>query len=249
MGGTNFTASTFDSIDLYIPNYTSSNNKSFSVDSVAENNSATVNQLDLIAGLWSQTAAITSITFTSYNAANFVANSTFSLYGLAALGTTPAIAPKASGGNIIDYDGTYWIHTFNTNGTFTPQTGLTCDYLVVAGGGGGGVDSRGAGGGAGGYRTSAGTSGANSSAESALSLTSGTAIVQVAHTVLAQVQMQKVHQVQIVYSPQSHLPQVAAAVVVELESQALLTVEQVVQAAAVVVMTQERVEAELLIKA
>lgn len=82
MGGTNYTASTFDSIDLYIPNYTSSNNKSFSVDSVAENNSATVNQSDLIAGLWSQTAAITSITFTSYNAANFVANSTFTLYGI-----------------------------------------------------------------------------------------------------------------------------------------------------------------------
>ena len=82
MGGTNYTASTFDSIDLYIPNYTSSNNKSFSVDSVAENNSATVNQLDLIAGLWSQTAAITSISLTSYNAANFVQHSTATLYGI-----------------------------------------------------------------------------------------------------------------------------------------------------------------------
>jgi hypothetical protein len=156
MGGTNFTASTFDSIDLYIPNYTSSNNKSFSVDSVAENNSATVNQLDLIAGLWTQTAAITSITFTSYNAANFVANSTFSLYGLAAVGTTPVIAPKASGGNI-DNDGTYWYHTFLTTGAFVPQQGLTCDYLIVAGGGAGasvgGSAETGGGGGAGGYRT------------------------------------------------------------------------------------------------
>ena len=82
MGGTNFTASTFDSVEIYIPNYTSSNNKSFSVDSVAENNSATSNQLDLIAGLWSQTAAITSISFTSYNSANFVQYSTFYLYGI-----------------------------------------------------------------------------------------------------------------------------------------------------------------------
>jgi hypothetical protein len=82
IGGTNYTASTFNSIDLYVPNYASSNNKSFSVDTVAENNSATVNQLDLIAGLWSQTAAITSITLTSYNAANFVQYSTATLYGI-----------------------------------------------------------------------------------------------------------------------------------------------------------------------
>jgi hypothetical protein len=158
MGGTNYTASTFDSIDLYIPNYTSSNNKSFSVDSVAENNSATVNQSDLIAGLWSQTAAITSITFTSYNAANFVQYSTFSLYGLAAVGTTPAIAPKATGGDRIDYDGTYWIHTFNSSGTFTPQTTLSCDYLVVAGGGGAGYAYYSGGGAAGGYRTASSAS-------------------------------------------------------------------------------------------
>ena len=82
IGGTNYTASTFNSIDLYVPNYASSNNKSFSVDTVAENNSATVNQNDLIAGLWSQTAAITSITLTSYNAANFVQHSTATLYGI-----------------------------------------------------------------------------------------------------------------------------------------------------------------------
>jgi hypothetical protein len=148
MGGTNYTASTFNSVEIYIPNYTSSNNKSFSVDSVAENNSATVNQLDLIAGLWTQTAAITSINLFSYNSANFVQYSTFSLYGLAAVGTTPAIAPKASGGNITT-DGTYWYHTFLSTGAFVPATGLSADVLVVAGGGSGGR-SYGGGGGAGG---------------------------------------------------------------------------------------------------
>ena len=48
------------------------------------------------------------------------------------------------------------------------------NYLVVAGGGAGGAANFGGGGGAGGFRTSAGTSGGGASAESALTLTSGT---------------------------------------------------------------------------
>jgi hypothetical protein len=150
MTGANATANTFGSADIYIPNYSVSGlNKSVSVDSVSENN-ATTAYTDFYASLWTGTAAITSITFTPQTSP-FVANSTFSLYGLAAFGTTPVIAPKATGGNIIDYDGTYWIHTFLTSGTFTPSTSLSCDYLVVAGGGGGG--NGGGGGGAGGFRT------------------------------------------------------------------------------------------------
>lgn len=52
---------------------------------------------------------------------------------------------------------------------FASGVPLVVDYLVIAGGGGGGSRHAG-GGGAGGYRTSVGTSGANSSAESSLSL-------------------------------------------------------------------------------
>jgi hypothetical protein len=145
------TANTFGNTEIYIPNYTSSNYKSISSDSVNENN-ATAAYSVLTAWLWSSTAAITSLVFSSDSGTNnFVAGSTFSLYGLAAVGTTPAIAPKASGGNITT-DGTYWIHTFLTSGTFTPATNLTCDYLVVAGGGSGGGAAAG-GGGAGGFRT------------------------------------------------------------------------------------------------
>jgi hypothetical protein len=151
-----YTANTFSSNEIYIPNFTSSNFKSWTADGTTENN-ATLSYIELIAGLWSNTAAITSIELIDLGGSSFLANSTFSLYGIAAVGTTPAIAPKASGGNIIDYDGTYWIHTFLTSGTFTPQTGLTCDYLVLAGGGGGGTN-RGAGGGAGGYLTGSGLS-------------------------------------------------------------------------------------------
>jgi hypothetical protein len=139
------TASTFGNGEIYIPNYTGSTNKSVSADSVSETN-ATNAITALTAGLWSNTAAITSITFTG-NSGNLMAGSTFSLYGIAALGTTPVIAPKASGGNRIDNDGTYWYHTFTSSGTFTPQTGLSCDVLVVAGGGGGGGTSGNGGGG------------------------------------------------------------------------------------------------------
>jgi hypothetical protein len=148
------TASVFANYEMHIPNYTSSNNKSFSVDAVGENNGTTA-QAIFHAGLWANSSAISSIVIQPTG--NFVQYSTFSLYGLAAVGTTPTIAPKASGGNIIDFDGTYWIHTFTSSGTFTPATSLSCDYLVVAGGGGGGADNNnvegGGGGGAGGFLT------------------------------------------------------------------------------------------------
>jgi hypothetical protein len=166
------TANTFGNVEMYIPNYTSSNAKSWSSDSVTENNATTAYGI-LLAGLWNPgtQAAITTLAFTPGASASFLTNSTFSLYGLAAVGTTPAIAPKASGGNIIDYDGTYWIHTFLTSGTFTPSTSLSCDYLVVAGGGGGTY----AGGGAGGLRSTVTATGGGGSLESAVTLASAVA--------------------------------------------------------------------------
>jgi hypothetical protein len=144
----NNTANTFGSAELYFPNYRSSNFKSYSTDNVTETNGTTA-YAGIVAGLWSNTAAITSITFTP-NSGSYVAGCTFSLYGLAQVGTTPAIAPKADGGNVIGTDGTYWYHAFLSNGTFTPQVGLSCDVLAVAGGGGGGGFFHAPGGGAGG---------------------------------------------------------------------------------------------------
>ena len=155
--GANETANTFSNIDLYIPNYTSANYKSYSVDSVDENNATQAYQV-MIAGLWSNTAAINKVTLALNGGRSFVQYSTFSLYGVSALGTTPTKAPKATGGSIIQTDGTYWYHAFLSSGTFTPATALTCDVLVVAGGGGGAgfqLNSGGSGGGgAGGLRTS-----------------------------------------------------------------------------------------------
>jgi len=146
------TASTFSSVDIYLPNYTGSTNKSYSVDAVMENN-ATTAYASLVADLWSNTSAITSIQLNDA-LGNFVANSTFYLYGVAKLGTTPAIVPYATGGDTIMTDGTYWYHAFRSSGTFTPQKGISCDVLVVAGGGGGGGYCGGGGAGGVAYQTS-----------------------------------------------------------------------------------------------
>ena len=145
--GASATANTFGNVEIYIPNYTSSNYKSVSIDGVLENND-TGSYLALDAG--SNTAAITSVVLTPYFG-SFVQYSTFYLYGVAKLGTTPAIFPKASGGDTIMTDGTYWYHAFLSSGTFTPASALTCDVLVVAGGGGGGTGGIAGGAGAGGF--------------------------------------------------------------------------------------------------
>jgi hypothetical protein len=142
------TASTFANSEIYIPNYASANYKSFSIDTVSENNATGAYQV-IVAGLWSSTSAITSLKLVPNYGTGFLQYSTFYLYGVAALGTTPAIVPYATGGDTIMTDGTYWYHAFLSSGTFTPTKALSCDVVVVAGGGGGGK-SVGGGGGAGG---------------------------------------------------------------------------------------------------
>jgi hypothetical protein len=77
------TASTFSNWDMYIPNYTSSNNKSISFDSVTENN-ATTAYAELDALLWSNTTAITSIAFATNSTGSFAQHSTATLYGVKA---------------------------------------------------------------------------------------------------------------------------------------------------------------------
>lgn len=74
------TANTFSNDEIYIPNYTSSNDKSFSGDGVTENNAAGA-FVTFNAGLWSNTVAITSLTLTA-GVGSFLTNSTFYLYGI-----------------------------------------------------------------------------------------------------------------------------------------------------------------------
>jgi hypothetical protein len=110
----NWTANTFSNGEIYIPNYTGSQNKSWSSDAVTENN-ATSADMSMVAGLTSIAAAITSITLAPL-AGSFVQYSTFSLYGVADVNTTPVTAPLATGGNIVGNDGTYWYHAFLSSG-------------------------------------------------------------------------------------------------------------------------------------
>jgi len=142
------TVSTFSNFEIMIPNYTSALYKSYSGDSVTENN-ATAAYGILFAGLWSSISPITSLTLLSQTSNSFQQYSTFSLYGIKTSSIAPSLNPQAFGGDIVVNDGTYWYHAFINTGTFVPKHALLADVLVVAGGGAGGFN-QGGGGGAGG---------------------------------------------------------------------------------------------------
>jgi hypothetical protein len=77
-----YTANTFSSASLYIPNYANTSyNKSMSVDGTQENNGTATGQ-NLAAGLWASTAAINQITVTPDGGGTFVQYSTAYLYGV-----------------------------------------------------------------------------------------------------------------------------------------------------------------------
>jgi len=75
------TASTFGNTEIYIPNYTVSAFKSFSVDSTMENND-TFSSMQLLAGLWSSTATINAVKLEIGSLNNFDQYSTAYLYGV-----------------------------------------------------------------------------------------------------------------------------------------------------------------------
>ena len=79
---TNYTTSTFANTAIYIPNYKTSNQKSWSADSVTENN-ATGSYAGIISGVWTGTDAITSLTI-SVNGGSLVQYSSATLYGILA---------------------------------------------------------------------------------------------------------------------------------------------------------------------
>ena len=75
------TANVFTSAEYYIPNYAGSQNKSVSIDCVTENN-ATLARQQFMAALWSDSAAITSLTINTLSTFVFVQYSTAYLYGI-----------------------------------------------------------------------------------------------------------------------------------------------------------------------
>jgi large repetitive protein len=111
----NSTASTFGNTEIYIPDYNSQNFKSTSADGVSENN-ATASWVEMDAGLFSSTSAITSITLTS--GGNFVQYSTFTVYGVfrgpEVKATTPTIGTATAG-------------SLSASVTFTPTSATNVD--------------------------------------------------------------------------------------------------------------------------
>jgi hypothetical protein len=80
MYGSDATANSFSSSDIYIPNYRTANNKTISTESAAEQNTTTAN-IWFDVGAWANTAAITSLTMTA-SSGNYAQYSTFTLYGI-----------------------------------------------------------------------------------------------------------------------------------------------------------------------
>ena len=79
--GPNATASVFGSTEVYIPNYALGKYKSLNYESVMETN-ATTSYAILGTSLWSQTAAITSISVFSQTSSTLLEYSTATLYGI-----------------------------------------------------------------------------------------------------------------------------------------------------------------------
>jgi len=80
--GGDSTSNTFGNTNIYLPNYALSTSKTWSVDSVAEQNVGTGVWLNISANAWSTSAAVTSLFLVSLNSYNFQQYSTAYLYGL-----------------------------------------------------------------------------------------------------------------------------------------------------------------------
>ena len=76
------TASTFTSMDLYIPNYLVSQYKSTSADTVQEGNTGSGIYATMTAGVSNSNTAISSVSFYTESGSNFAQHSSFYLYGI-----------------------------------------------------------------------------------------------------------------------------------------------------------------------
>jgi hypothetical protein len=78
-GDSGTTTGIFGNAEINLPNYTSSDYKAVSIDTITTNNTNNNNMLQIAGGLWSDTSAITSITLIS---ASWLQYSTATLYGI-----------------------------------------------------------------------------------------------------------------------------------------------------------------------
>ena len=81
--GNTATSNTFDSTEIYIPNYLSTVSKPISSVIMREDNSTAATTYNSVqAHLYRNTSAITSLSFAPSNGPNFVSGSSFYLYGI-----------------------------------------------------------------------------------------------------------------------------------------------------------------------
>ena len=149
-----------------------SNTITYSVTSGSLPTGVSLSSSGLISGTASSAGTFT-FTVSASDGSNTAQTRSFSL----------TVEPIVTGGTI-SISGDYRIHTFTSSGTFTSNTNLTADYLVVAGGGGGGSQTTtgyggAGGGGAGGLRSTVTATGRGGSLETALSLTAQTYAITV----------------------------------------------------------------------
>ncbi|NBU22804.1 MAG: hypothetical protein EBS38_02675 [Actinobacteria bacterium] len=85
--GNNATASTFGSMQIYIPNYRSNTAKSIGTDAVTENNGGAYMNINAV--LYSGTSPITSVSINGLST-DFVSGSSATLYGITR-GSTPGV--------------------------------------------------------------------------------------------------------------------------------------------------------------
>lgn len=140
--GSGETSNTFANLEMYIPNYASSNFKAYSIDDVFENNSTTAYQY-LLGGSWSNTSPATSLTFYFLSGGTFAQYTTATLYGVfnadvSSAPATPTIGSATAGNaqasitftgvsNAASYTMTSTPGSITATGTSSPitVTGLT----------------------------------------------------------------------------------------------------------------------------
>ena len=148
------TANTFGSTNVYVPQYTSNNYKSMSMDNNTENNASEAH-LELSSGLWRNTSAVTSIQLLGASSQTILQHTTVTLYGIKNIAKSISNAKPQVVGGTLTSDSQYYYRTFKSSGTLSISKGLLdADVLVIAGGGAGGASASsgfyGGGGGAGG---------------------------------------------------------------------------------------------------
>lgn len=118
IGASNYTANTFGTSEVYIPNYTRGTFKQITVDVNSENN-ATSGPIGQASVSWGNTAPITSMTILPF-IGNFIQNSTFTLYGIANIYDTARPAAPTIGA-VTDLAGIASV-AFTANDSGTGQT-------------------------------------------------------------------------------------------------------------------------------